>query len=69
MFKNIEYDMINISKQMETVKPKEQLQIHLEDQGPVFNHPILSIYSEGPILENNWHSIDLKYPITRTFLE
>ena len=50
MFKNIEYDMINISKQMETVQPKDQLQIHLEDQGAVFNHPILSIYSDGPIL-------------------
>ena len=42
--------MINISKQMETVQPKDQLQIHLEDQGAVFNHPILSIYSDGPIL-------------------
>ena len=50
MFKNIEYDMINISKQMETVQPKDQLQIHLEDQGAVFNYPILSIYSDGPIL-------------------
>ena len=69
MFENIKYDMINISKQMEGIKPNDQLQIFLKEHGSVFDNPILSIYSDGPILQDNWHSIDLKYPITHSLLE
>lgn len=69
MFKNIEFDLINISKQMEYIKPNEQLEIFMKENASFFDNPIISIYSEGPISENNQHSIDYKYPITRQVLE
>lgn len=65
MFKNIEYDLLNISRQMESLSPPEQLHQFAQDSGSVFNSPIISIYSEGPLVGN---AIDLKYPMSATLL-
>lgn len=76
MFKNIEYDLLNISRQMEAVQPKSQLQIFVESERDYFKNPVISFYAEGPVAEhryfankNSYASIDLKTPIKRTLLE
>jgi hypothetical protein len=51
---------------MESLSPPEQLHQFAQDSGPIFNSPIISIYSEGPLVGN---FIDLKYPMSATLLE
>lgn len=69
MFKNIEYDLLNVSRQMESISGQDQLEAFTREVGGVFESPILSIYSEGPLADNRYYRIDLKTPISSTFLE
>jgi hypothetical protein len=50
MFKNIEYDLLNISTQMEALTPGNQIECFVVSNKDVFESPIISIYAEGPIL-------------------
>lgn len=82
MFKNIEYDLLNISRQMEAVVPGSQIEDFVVSTKDEFKSPIISIYAEGPIA-NRYHlsypgthlttgrydAIDLKTPICGTLLE
>jgi hypothetical protein len=68
MFKNIEYDLLNISRQMEAVVPSSQIEDFVVSNRDQFNAPIISIYAEGPIA-NRYDAIDLKTPICGTLLE
>lgn len=68
MFKNIEYDMLNISKQMECLNLQSQIELFVNENKRNFVNPILSVYKEGPISENSYRKIDYKYPINRTLM-
>lgn len=68
MFKNIEYDLLNISRQMESIVPGKQIERFVSLSKDVFASPIISIYREGPVA-NRYHAIDLKVPIYGTFFE
>lgn len=65
MFKNIEYDLLNISRQMEAVVPGKQIEQFVSLCKDVFTSPIISIYREGPVA-NRYDAIDLKVPIYGT---
>lgn len=49
MFKNIEYDLLNISRQMEAVSPRSQIECFVVSCKDNFRAPIISIYAEGPV--------------------
>lgn len=49
MFKNIEYDLLNISRQMEAVSPQSQIECFVVSNKDTFRNPIISIYAEGPV--------------------
>jgi hypothetical protein len=49
MFKNIEYDLLNISRQMEAVSPQSQIECFVVSSKDTFRTPIISIYAEGPV--------------------
>jgi hypothetical protein len=54
MFKNIEYDLLNISRQMEAVTPNSQIECFVVASKDIFHSPIISIYAEGPIMVNRY---------------
>lgn len=68
MFKNIEYDLLNVSRQMESLRPAEQIEQFSKKHGSIFTSPIVSIYAEGPVTEGQ-SEIDLQFPISATFFE
>jgi hypothetical protein len=68
MFKNIEYDLLNISRQMEAVSPQSQIECFVVSSKDLFRNPIISIYAEGPVA-NRYELIDFKFPIKRSLLE
>ncbi len=68
MFKNIEYDLLNISRQMEAVVPSKQIEHFVMANKDAFDSPIISIYTEGPVA-NRYDAIDLKQPICGTLFE
>jgi hypothetical protein len=68
MFKNIEYDLLNISRQMEAVMPATQIEDFVVANKDTFTSPIISIYREGPVA-NRYDAIDLKAPICGTLFE
>lgn len=59
MFKNIEYDLLNISRQMEAVSPPSQIESFVVSAKDTFKHPIISIYAEGPVVANRYWVNDL----------
>lgn len=50
MFKNVEYDLLNISRQMEALSPGNQIECFVMNNKDMFQSPIISIYSEGPVV-------------------
>ena len=68
MFKNIEYDLLNISRQTQSLSPTDQLHCFTKETGSLYSTPILSIYSEGP-LDENTQRVDYKNPISASLLE
>lgn len=59
MFKNIEYDLLNISRQMEAVTPPSQIECFVVAAKDIFKSPIISIYAEGPIVANRYRPADI----------
>ena len=68
MFKNIEYDLLNISRQMEQLQPAVELECFGKEEASHFLSPIIFLYSEGPITDSR-SEIDFKFPIKKSFFE
>jgi hypothetical protein len=63
MFKNIEYDLLNISRQMELITPGSQIECFVVNYKDAFLCPIISLYAEGPVVANRSSP---PYPDTRS---
>jgi hypothetical protein len=68
MFKNIEYDLLNISKQMEDLSLPVQVELFVNENKQNFVKPIMPAYGDGQV-DSEEKSIGYKVGTTYTLME